>query len=150
MSGYASSELFRYAQWTDVLPLLGVELPNLALPVRISCPLCSGSRMCILADPLQDGQWHYCLDCRTTGDMLDLAAKVWQLPLPETVRKLLSGNNGPANIDVELAAEENYRKYLGNIQQLIEEGSEYLARSESLYVLADKLDLNQQIQQKKH
>lgn len=78
--------------------------------------------------------------------MLDLAAKVWQLPLPETVRKLLSGNNGPANIDVELAAEENYRKYLGNIQQLIEEGSEYLARSESLYVLADKLDLNQQIQ----
>ncbi len=44
--------------------------------------------MVIFQDGRLNGQWHYCLDCKQRGDLAELAALVWQMPLRESVTKL--------------------------------------------------------------
>jgi hypothetical protein len=34
------------------------------------------------------GHWHYCFDCKRKGDLVELAAGIWQLPIRDTLARL--------------------------------------------------------------
>lgn len=77
-----------HAPWAQTLAALDVRVETHGLPARVRCPLCSGPRMTIYEDNIYGGGWHYCFDCDSRGDMIDLAAAVWQVSTPVAVRRL--------------------------------------------------------------
>lgn len=77
-----------HCKWTDVLSVVGERPEVSALPARVKCPLCGGPRLTIYEDTTNGGAWHYCFDCRAAGDMIELAAAVWEVPPAAAVRRL--------------------------------------------------------------
>lgn len=39
-------------------------------------------------DSITSGQWHYCFDCHSSGDLIELAARAWDLSPQGAIRKL--------------------------------------------------------------
>jgi hypothetical protein len=58
------------------------------MPARCKCPLCDKQRLTIFDDYTLGGQWHYCWDCHTCGDNIELAAKCWDVDIPSAIAKL--------------------------------------------------------------
>lgn len=51
-----------------------------ALPTLLDCPFCNcKKRMVLYPDPFYKGQWFHCKECRKSGDMLNLAAAIWEV-----------------------------------------------------------------------
>lgn len=51
-----------------------------ALPTLLDCPFCNcKKRMVLYPDPFYKGQWFHCKECRKSGDMLNLAASIWEV-----------------------------------------------------------------------
>ena|GEM_PF-6594978 len=72
-----------------MLPVLGSKVKSLALPTVASCPLCKSSRQLhVYQDLALGGEWAHCRDCSFSGDMISLAAAVWKLGIPQTLRRL--------------------------------------------------------------
>jgi hypothetical protein len=42
----------------------------------------------VYEDFVVGGQWHHCQDCGSTGDMIELASRVWELSISSTIVKL--------------------------------------------------------------
>ncbi len=70
-----------HVAWTEMLEALDVPISEPVLPASLKCPLCNGSRLTIYDDTTSRGCWHYCFDCNHSGDMIELAAAVWDVPL---------------------------------------------------------------------
>jgi len=83
-----------YVGWHQVLPLLGVKATTGSMPLMVQCPLCHGHRLHIYDDTKFGGNWHYCPDCRSAGDMIELAAATWDCDLPQAIHKL-TGHGAP-------------------------------------------------------
>lgn len=80
--------LNRSLPWTKVLAALDVFPEHDWLPSRVRCPVCDGSRLTIYDDTTLSGAWHYCFDCRSAGDMVDLAASAWAVSVETAARNL--------------------------------------------------------------
>jgi hypothetical protein len=51
-------------------------------------------------DTTSKGTWHYCFDCKSFGELLELVAKVWKLDILSTVQKLeAAGISFPPNTE---------------------------------------------------
>lgn len=98
-----------------MLALLDVKVQTLVLPAAVQCPLCHGHRLYVYQDARFGGQWTHCRDCNHHGDMIELAASVWKLDLPQTLARLsLEGlalpADAPAGALVNYQASLAYRK----------------------------------------
>ncbi len=91
-------------QWQQVLHCLGVTSLPAALPAVAACPVCKGVRLHIFADALCGGQYHNCPDCRSSGDMLSLAAAAWKLSPQAAILKLQAEGCGlgPGDVSPQL------------------------------------------------
>jgi len=49
----------------------------MALPLRTTCPLCGRHALDLFNDNISGGQWHHCAECRSAGDMIELASASW-------------------------------------------------------------------------
>lgn len=68
--------------------MLGLVSNSLTFPAQTQCPFCSGERLTVYQDNTTRGEWHYCFDCGHSGDMIELAAAVWKMPISETLLRL--------------------------------------------------------------
>ena len=73
--------------WSRIASELGIHVRTVGLPAATRCPFCEGV-MRVRRDPLLEGQWFHCPSCQRQGDMIELAAAVWKLEIPETVSRL--------------------------------------------------------------
>ena len=73
--------------WNRIAPVLGLPETNSVLPVGTTCPFCQG-RMSIYQDTKSGEEWAYCFDCRHSSSVLDLAAKIWDVPLGIAIERL--------------------------------------------------------------
>ena len=75
--------------WTRLLPALGVEnIRTTALPQIFHCPGCHAQQLHVYDDRVCGGQWAYCRGCNFSGDLIELAAHVWQIDVPAALAKL--------------------------------------------------------------
>lgn len=77
--------------------------------------MCNQHRLIIYDDHYYGGQWFYCQDCKKSGDLIQLAGKVWNLSLAAVVAKL-ARNDFDIPVDKNLVGDylrgavENRRK----------------------------------------
>jgi len=72
-----------------LLDQLELTVPSLILPAHVRCPLCKHEQLTVIEDYLAGGQWFHCRKCGKSGDMLELAARVWGLSIEGTIRNLV-------------------------------------------------------------
>lgn len=77
-----------HCPWTEILAAVDTPTAGHGLPARVRCPLCGGARLTIYEDNISGGAWHYCFDCQHSGDMIELAAAVWDVSPGVAVRRL--------------------------------------------------------------
>ena len=63
-----------------------------ALPSTGRCPRCNRNTLLILPDRASGGQWHWCRKCQFSGDMIELAARVWESSIEATIYRLKREN----------------------------------------------------------
>jgi hypothetical protein len=73
--------------WTRIAPVLGLSETGSVLPVGTTCPFCQG-KMSIYQDTKSGEEWAYCSDCRYSSSVLDMAAKIWDIPLSIAIERL--------------------------------------------------------------
>lgn len=78
------------AGWHQVLPVIGVDAKPVPMPMLVRCPHCGSPRMRIYDDTRFGGHWHYCPSCKASGDMIELAARVWKCNLQQAVARLIT------------------------------------------------------------
>lgn len=104
--------LSAYVSWLRLLPALKIRVPSRLLPAVVDCPLCKSHRLSIFGDASTGGQWHYCGGCHAHGDMLQLAAAVWQVSLPAAVQRLstmgFEFGDAPPTLEAVQAHETTY------------------------------------------
>jgi len=98
-----------YVDQHQVLPLLDVAAGSGAIPTHTECPLCHGPRLTIFDDTRFGGNWHHCPDCKSTGDLISLAARYWKCAVATTVQKLADLG---ATIPEELMTDERIKAYV--------------------------------------
>jgi len=121
--------------WQQVLPLLGVAVTNSLLPQRFQCPLCHKDRLRVYPDTILGGEWFHCLACKSSGNMIDLLCKAWNLPAEAAIRKAqVSGGILP----VSASSDTVIADYLGTthrrntiINDFWERAKKYFIKSES-------------------
>lgn len=144
----SSRSLNVHLPWTGVLAAVGSEVADeSALPARTRCPLCSGTRLTIYEDTISGGGWHYCFDCGSVGDMIQLAERTWKTSTGAALRKLQDrGLNVPDEILAQTALDKYADDYTGKrarINQLAADASVYLRTqtSKGLNALREKFRL---------
>ena len=70
--------LSNYVPWKRLGAELDIHIRTLVLPAATQCPFCDGV-MRVYRDQLLDGEWFCCPSCNRQGDMIELAAAVWEL-----------------------------------------------------------------------
>lgn len=129
-----------HVPWTEILAAVDIPVATHALPARVTCPLCGGARLTIYEDNISGGAWHYCFDCGKSGDMIELAAAVWDVPTAVAVRRLAAegiplpaDRVDPANINKYVVAHPEYR---ARVTELWHKAKETLPRTASPTVRA--------------
>ena len=147
-SGCPRKTLNGLVPWQRLLDALEIVVPSPVLPARIRCPLCGHEPMIITTDDgLAGGEWFHCPKCEKSGDMIELAAKVWGLSVAAAILKLVQKGfdlpTDPETIRGYLAEHINYRKKLN---RLWEQAQSYVYhRSTTLRALLSKLRLPNEI-----
>ncbi|MHC4404578.1 MAG: hypothetical protein ACYTG0_33405 [Planctomycetota bacterium] len=112
--------------WMRLLSDLGRQIGTAALPAVADCPLCDEGLIRIYPDCLSGGQWHWCPSCGSNGDMIELAAKAWELSLPAAIRRLERRNliSWYAHIDVRryLKEQHRYKRRLAKLWESAQSG----------------------------
>ncbi|MGH9553972.1 MAG: hypothetical protein ACRD3W_31630 [Terriglobales bacterium] len=78
--------------WCWLADFLEIQRPADALPMRVQCPICSRREMYVYQDTIGSGEWAHCfnVDCRFSGDMIELAAATWKASPHAAVRRLVA------------------------------------------------------------
>ena len=64
--------------------------------------MCGSPRMDIYSDFDHDGEWHVCLGCGSSGDLIELAARAWDTDECGAIKHL-------ADLGVPIPPEERVR-----------------------------------------
>jgi hypothetical protein len=105
------------------------------LPAQTTCPLCRRERLSLYQGRSGQGNWHYCHDCQSAGDLIELAAAAWGMQ-PDTalIRLYLSGWPIP-NHALAPARVENYLvhhiQYRNRMRQLWNSAREHMVKAVS-------------------
>ena len=84
MTGLRASQI----SWSLICEVLGISLPNDALPVCVRCPLCGEPHLRLYQNSTSDDRWGHCFACKWSGDPFELAAAHWQLSPGAAIRML--------------------------------------------------------------
>jgi hypothetical protein len=76
------------AAWLSLLRFLEIRSEGESLPQRAVCPFCRQTSLLIFDDSASRTQWHSCSACSRSGDLVDLAAGVWDLAIEATLARL--------------------------------------------------------------
>ena len=71
-----------------LLDLLGCKVRTYGLPQRTRCPICQGGILHVVEDHGSGGEWFSCQGCGQSGDMIELASRVWRLDISATIARL--------------------------------------------------------------
>lgn len=85
---FLKNSLNRHLNWIELLTCLGNAPQSQVLPAIADCPDCA-DKLEVYQDVAELGQWYRCRSCNFLGDGLELAMRVWQLSLDDTVERLL-------------------------------------------------------------
>lgn len=88
--------------WTAAATALELPWTSEALPANTTCPLCHGDHLRVYADRTGDN-WCYCVDCAWAGSLLELASKVWQIPVEAAATRLAQAGAAPVRSPDEVA-----------------------------------------------
>ena len=136
--------LNRMVPWNQLLDLLGAKIQAMGLPTRCRCPLCQEGVLRVDEDPVVGGQWFSCQRCGKHGDMIELAAAVWNLDIPATVARLarhgLMPPIEPKTISRYEQQHVQYRRRLNGLWKDAQAGQ--IFRSHTLQRLLDRLGLH--------
>lgn len=119
------------------------------MPTQTQCPICAGNRLLIVPDYTIGGQWHYCRDCTSSGDLIQLTSRALKLSIDAAISKLLE--EGCIPLPPKLTPQDavlKYKKHLTRfepIHGLVERGAQFLGRSRTLAGLLNKLYINPHI-----
>lgn len=136
-----SKSLNAFINWRKVLSLLEVTTDTHALPARVLCPLCTGHHLLIFPDNVLGGQWYSCEACGSKGDIIQLAARCWNLSILATVKKLVAAGS---NIPSERTTENYIHYYETNHVDLPATIEELLVKSYGKIQLPDTISLTKQ------
>lgn len=75
-------------------------------PQTLKCPICKKIKLLIMPDYNNSGYWHYCINCKSGGDIIELAAKVLKMPIYETIKHL--NNKKIINVYIDQIIITNY------------------------------------------
>ena len=102
-----------------LLDLLGCTVRTQSLPQLTICPMCRQGGMQILIDHVDGGAWYHCQACNRSGDLIELAAEVWKLEVPQAIMYLASkGFDAPTDekaINRYLREHVDYRQRLNQL-----------------------------------
>lgn len=141
------STLHRHAIWYDVLKVFGLPVNNLALPARTRCPHCRGGSLTIYEDSTTKGAWHYCFQCHASGDMISLAADIWDVSTETAIYKLAAAGVplplDSIDKDLKIYNRHHSRRYR-QCAEMFEKAKHALPRKDTaeLAYLRRKLHLN--------
>jgi hypothetical protein len=143
MSNPAQS-LNNRVEWHGVLSSLGSPSTQWTLPAQASCPLCSDGVITVYEDFVVGGQWHHCPNCNSSGDLIELASRAWNLSIQATIVKL-----GRTGFDLPLEEQpiekfiEQHVEYRQRLAKLWDDArTQMLAPSHELEKLKDKFKLH--------
>jgi hypothetical protein len=90
--------------------------------------------------------WHHCSACRYSGDSLEIAAKIWKLPLRETMDRMVTlGHDMPEHCTDQAKINHYKRRFYTrrkHFNDMFRESQQYLAgRPGSLRALLEKFGL---------
>ncbi|MGE3809146.1 MAG: hypothetical protein AB7K24_31160, partial [Gemmataceae bacterium] len=121
-----------YLTWSAVGNLLDLGDGAAALPTTIRCPRCAGRLR--IYPTATCGAWHYCLDCRqVSGDLIELAARIWDVSIAEAMRKLLEADL-PLPVEQVNEYPDAYYRRRQRINSTWEAARSYLARQAATLV----------------
>lgn len=147
----SSVTLNAHVPWTKVLSAIGVPTDTMALPAQTRCPLCDGVHLHIHHDSISGGAWHYCFDCKSSGDMIELAAAYWNTDITTAVHKLYAAGLPLSEKYITAEGIARYRKcYVKRrrtIKKLWLRSQEYMLSNESPQIsfLREKFRVHTQI-----
>ena len=90
--------------WRRLLTACAIEPDSSALPCTIRCPVCSQQTLTLYNDTVNGGQWHFCHECQTCGDNVQLLAKFEHIPVDEAYYRAVNQDL----CDTVVAASTNY------------------------------------------
>lgn len=124
-----------HVPWTEIIRVLGLPVHSQALPAQTRCPLCQRVKLRIFQDIPSGGQWHECGHCKSSGDMIELACKVWGLNTKEALIRLSRAGVSIGEIcfdDNELTRYiEDHLEYRKRIWSMWEQSQRYLESTHS-------------------
>jgi len=134
-----------------VLQTLDIKPQSQALPTQVNCTQCGGARLLIFSDFQLGGQWHYCPDCKSKGDMVHLAARCWSVSIESAIRKLDNlGCEFPTNVSIEESItlyKRHYIDYPDTVNRLWKNARQEMQDNWDKYKgRLQKLSLNSRIQ----
>lgn len=88
--------------WTALAKVLELPVTSEATPARTDCPFCAKRRMYVFKDSISGGFWHYCYDCRHSGDLIELAAGVWGMSPQAAVKRLAAHGFAFPSLDADV------------------------------------------------
>lgn len=81
------SSLASYVSYLRVLPELSIQPPTV-IPDVCVCPICRATHAYVYHDSISGGEWLHCRRCRFGGDMIETAARAWNLEIPAAIQEL--------------------------------------------------------------
>ena len=131
---------------------LRIPIRSQALPVHTRCPLCNRETLNLFNDNTEGGGWHHCNHCGSSGDMLELACRVWELEPADTLRRLAEeGVNvpdealNPLAVASYTANNPNYRQQLNELWEAARDNLPNLLQSPHIADMAAQYNLHLEI-----
>ncbi len=127
----------KLTDWTALLSALNVQIHTRALPARVICPLCHRAQLSIFQHFTLDSQWHSCEFCQQSGDLFELAAKVWRTSLKMAIIRcrqlgLLAANTLTHENLSQYVERKKLRAKANNVWQAAQSGQLYHGSGQQL------------------
>lgn len=83
---------------------MGIAPEKPAFPAVVDCPLCHQSGLYLFDDVVSDGIWAHCEQCKSHGDIITFAARIWNISQAEALNRF---------VDIGAATQSETDRYSG-------------------------------------
>jgi len=149
-----SQSLTCLLDWSQVFQAIDLEVPRrCVLPQSMRCPHCESGTLTIMQDFVLHSQWFYCHGCRFAGDLIELAAKLMDRPIPLAIeylksQSLFSRQVNETDLSNYLTEQVGYRSQINTFWNAASQvGAPFGALGKSGYRLLCKFQMDQNVMQ---
>lgn len=68
---------------------MGIVLEKPAFPAVVDCPLCHQPALYLFDDVVSDGIWAHCEQCKSHGDIITFASRIWNISQAEALNRFV-------------------------------------------------------------